>query len=56
MQGFCGSSERQAVTTSYSFLSRDRDVFYDGHGPQRQFVVEIPGAPDISKDRQMPSG
>jgi len=43
VQGFCGSSERQAVTTSYSFLSRDRDVFYDGHGPQRQFVVEIPG-------------
>lgn len=43
VQGFVGSSERQAVTTSYRFVSKDKDVFYNGHGPQREFVVEVPG-------------
>ncbi len=43
VQAFVGSSERQAATTTYSFISKDRDVFYDGHGPQREYQVEIPG-------------
>ncbi len=43
IQGFIGSSERQAVTTDYRFLSKERDVYYDGHGPQREYVVELPG-------------
>ncbi|WP_340114825.1 RICIN domain-containing protein [Maribellus mangrovi] len=43
VQAFCGSSERQAVTTTYTYISKDRDVFYDGYGPQRQFILEMPG-------------
>lgn len=43
VQAFVGSSERQAATTSYRFVSTDRNVFYDGYGPQREFTVEIPG-------------
>ncbi len=43
VQAFVGSSERQAATTSYSFISFERDVFYDGQGPQRAFTIEIPG-------------
>jgi len=40
---FIGSSERQATTSSYLFLSRDREVYYDGFGPVREFRMEIPG-------------
>jgi hypothetical protein len=43
VQAFVGASERMATTTSYRFFSRDRDVFYDGYGPQRDFTVTIPG-------------
>lgn len=42
VQAFIGGSERQGVTTSYQFISKDRDVYYDGRGPQREFVVELP--------------
>ncbi len=43
VQAFVGSSERQAVTTTYRFVSAHRSVFYDGHGPQREFTVVMPG-------------
>ncbi len=43
VKAFIGSSERQAVTTSYQFVSKDRDVYYDGYGPVREFRMEIPG-------------
>lgn len=43
VQAFVGSSERQAASTSYHFVSKERDVYYDGHGPQREYLVEIPG-------------
>jgi hypothetical protein len=43
VQGFVGSSERQATTTTYRFVSKDKDVYYDGQGPQREFILEIPG-------------
>lgn len=43
VQAFAGSSERQAVTTSYRFISKTGDVFFNGYGPQREFVVELPG-------------
>ncbi len=42
VQAFIGCSERQGVTTTYRFISRDRDVFYDGNGPQREYVMELP--------------
>ncbi|MFB6343698.1 LamG-like jellyroll fold domain-containing protein [Saccharicrinis sp. FJH62] len=43
VQAFGGTSERQAVTTSYRFVSKDRDVYYNGHGPQREYTMELPG-------------
>ncbi len=43
VKAFIGSSERQAATTTYQLLSTDREVYYDGVGPLREYSVEIPG-------------
>ena len=43
VQAFGGTSERQAVTTTYRFVSKDRDVYYDGTGPQREYTLVMPG-------------
>lgn len=43
VQAFLGTSERQATTSTYRFVSKDRDVYFDGYGPAREFVVEMPG-------------
>lgn len=43
VQAFGGTSERQAVTTTYRFVSTDRDVYFDGQGPQREYIMELPG-------------
>jgi len=42
-EAFVGTSERQADKASHLFVSKDRDVYYDGYGPQREFLVETPG-------------
>lgn len=42
-EAFVGTSERQANPSSFRFVSKDRDVFFDGYGPQREFVVQTPG-------------
>lgn len=41
VQAFLGGSERMGVATSYRFFSKNRDVFYDGNGPQRDYTVSI---------------
>lgn len=43
VKAFIGSSERQAVTTSYQFVSTDRDVYYDGQGPTRELRMVMHG-------------
>jgi hypothetical protein len=43
VQAFGGTSERQAVTTRFRFVSAERMVFFDGHGPQREYLLEMPG-------------
>ena len=43
VQAFGGTSERQAVTTTYRFASKDRDVYYDGYGPTREYTMTLPG-------------
>jgi hypothetical protein len=43
VKAFIGSSERQAVTTNYQFVSTEREVYYDGYGPVRELMMEIPG-------------
>lgn len=45
VQAFVGESERQARPTTFRFFSKDRPVFYDGHGPLRAFDVTTTGAP-----------
>lgn len=43
VQAFGGTSERQAVTTTYRFFSKDKDVYFDGNGPQREYTMTLPG-------------
>jgi fibronectin type 3 domain-containing protein len=43
VQAFLGGDERHGVSTSYRFFSKDRDVFYNGYGPQRDYTVTNPG-------------
>lgn len=45
VQAFVGESERQALPTTYRFFSSDRDVFYDGDGPRRDYTVTTTGGP-----------
>jgi hypothetical protein len=42
VQAFLGGSERLGATTTYRFFSKDRDVFYNGDGPRRDFIATIP--------------
>ena len=43
VEAFLGTSERQATTSAFEFVSLDRDVYYDGYGPVRAFRMEMPG-------------
>lgn len=43
VEAFLGSSERQANTSTFEFVSLDRDVYYDGYGPVRAYRQNIPG-------------
>lgn len=43
VQAFVGASERQASSTSYRFVSKAREVYFDGYGPYRSYVIEVPG-------------
>lgn len=43
VKAFIGSSERQANTAEHGFISKDREVYFDGHGPMREYTKEIPG-------------
>jgi len=49
VKAFIGSSERQAATTNYQFVSLDREVYYDGFGPVREFQMEVPGGNGYQK-------
>ncbi len=44
-EAFVGASERQATQSSFGFVSRDRDVYYDGYGPTRAYYVDMPADP-----------
>lgn len=43
VQGFGGSSERQANPTDFRFVALDHDVWYDGVGPTREYFMQMPG-------------
>jgi hypothetical protein len=53
---FGGTSERQAVSTSYRFASTSRDVYYDGYGPTREYVMAIPGGTGYQKGQTNAEG
>ena len=43
IEAFVGTSERQATASAWHFACADRDVYFDGYGPTREFLVEMPG-------------
>lgn len=43
VKAFIGSSERQANTSEFMFVSKDHMVYYDGYGPCHEFSMSIPG-------------
>lgn len=49
VKAFVGSSERQASTTTYQFVSTERDVYYDGYGPVREYFTTMPGGTGYQK-------
>lgn len=49
VQGFGGTSERQAVATTFRFAAMDRDVFYNGQGPMREYNMSLPGGTGYQK-------
>ena len=56
VQAFGGTSERQAVTTTYKFVSKDRDVYYDGYGPTREYTMTLPGGTGYQKGQTNAEG
>ena len=49
MHGYLGSSERQATPSSFAFVSKGKDVFFNGYGPTRVFVYDMPGGTGYQK-------
>ena len=45
VEAFIGTSERQAVASAFTFISKDRLAYYDGHGPAYDHTEEVPGDP-----------
>lgn len=43
VHGFLGSSERQANKSTYTFVSKGKDVFFRGYGPTRHWCYDMPG-------------
>ena len=43
VEAFIGTSERQAVASAFTFLSKGRLAYYDGHGPAYDYTEEVPG-------------
>ena len=49
VHGYLGSSERQAKTSSFAFISKGKDVFFNGYGPTRVYVYDVPGGTGYQK-------
>jgi len=45
VEAFIGTSERQAVASAFTFISKGRLAYYDGHGPAYDHTEEVPGDP-----------
>lgn len=56
IHGFVGSDERQTYVTTYKFQCEDREVYFNGYGPQREWTVTTVGEPvGGSNDYQGPN-
>lgn len=54
IHAFIGSSERQANPSTYNFQCTDRDVYFNGYGPQREWsVTTVGGATDSYQNGQI---
>lgn len=49
VHGYLGSSERQATTSSFAFVSTTEDVYFNGYGPTRMYVYDVPGGTAYQK-------
>lgn len=49
VKAFLGTSERQATTSNFEFVSTDAPVYYDGFGPQYIYQMEMPGGTGYQK-------
>ena len=49
VHGYLGSSERQANSSSFAFISKTKDVFFNGYGPTRMYVYDVPGGTGYQK-------
>ncbi|MBQ6433177.1 MAG: RICIN domain-containing protein [Bacteroidaceae bacterium] len=56
VQGFGGTSERQANETTYRFVALDHDVFYNGQGPMREYIMTLPGGTGYQKGQTNAEG
>ncbi|WP_016956598.1 LamG-like jellyroll fold domain-containing protein [Catenovulum agarivorans] len=43
IQAFASGSERQATTTQFRVVVKDKPVFFDGHGPLHEYTITVPG-------------
>lgn len=54
IHGFIGSSERQANVSTYNFQCQDREVYFNGYGPQKEWsVTTVGGAKDSYQNGQI---
>lgn len=49
VHGYIGSSERQASSSSFAFISTTKDVYFNGYGPTRMYVYDVPGGTGYQK-------
>lgn len=46
IQGFAGCSERQAKPSDFRFVSLEGDMYVNGQGPLREYVLSLPADPN----------
>jgi hypothetical protein len=56
LYGFAGCFERQGALTPYRFICTDRDVYFNGVGPIREFMVPVTIAQDAYVDIDYDTG
>jgi autotransporter-associated beta strand protein len=52
IRAYAGGFERMGTTTPYRFVSSDRDVYFNGIGPMRQYMIQAGQGEDAYADIQ----